>query len=91
MVLSGYLCQPEKWLGQYPSDPLDCVQYVRADADCVGDYYNHAAASDNNCACITSDVDCSSTTASGVMAYAETNVHWLLPMPPSPPPSPPPP
>ena len=57
-MLSQHYCDPGKWLNVYRSDPRECAPHVRADPSCVGGYYNHAAQNDNNCGCLTSDVDC---------------------------------
>ena len=89
-MLSDYNCVPNKWLDQYPADPLDCIPYIRADSSCVGSYYLHAGGGDNHCACLTSDVDCSSASSSAVSPDSTwgINIHLLFPEPP--PPSPPP-
>tara|TARA_B110001452_G_scaffold27302_1_gene21425 strand:- start:323 stop:733 length:411 start_codon:yes stop_codon:yes gene_type:complete len=79
LVLSGHDCNPKKWLNQYPSDPVDCVPYVRADSDCVGEYYVHIPGGDDNCGCITSDVDCSRSSSSDTQAATDMNVYWILP------------
>ena len=94
LVLSGHDCNPKKWLNQYPSDPVDCVPYVRADSDCVGEYYVHVPATyggityggDNNCGCIISNdpyVVCSRSSSSDTQASADvgyySNIYWILP------------
>ena len=91
MVLYGYQCNPSIWLGVYVADPLDCLPHILSNPSCTGSFFNHAAQNDNNCNCLTADVDCSD--AANQEAKSAVNVHFLgtaSPPPPSPPPAPPP-
>ena len=92
LVWSGYECRENgsdqyKWLNVYVSDPLDCVQLVRDDAECVGSYYSHGAGGEGNCGCPTEVIDCLDIAV--ITYHTVVNIHAIMPLPPAAPPYPP--
>jgi hypothetical protein len=86
LLASNMMCNPPQWLNVHPTDALDCIPHIRADARCdsAAAFFMHAARSDNNCACLTSAVDC--TASANTVSNAQTDIrHLLAPPSPSPP------